>query len=79
MKQGRILSEMHTFDEKAIYAPSKRRPQVVDAIWTLFPAREFVDEIIGGNKEMKKARADARNKRETHLLPGFQDEAGRGK
>jgi len=79
MKQGRILSEMHPFDEKPIYAPSKRRPQVVDAIWTLFPSSEFVDEIIGGNKEMKKARADAGNKRETHLLPGFQGEAGRGK
>jgi len=79
MKQGRILSELHPFDEKPIYAPSKRRPQVVDAIWTLFPSSEFVEEIIGGNKEMKKARADAGNKRETHLLPGFQGEAGRGK
>jgi hypothetical protein len=79
MKQQRILSDMHPFDEKLIYAPSKRRPKIVDAIWTLFSSSEFVDEIIAGNKEMKKVHGEAgAKKRDIRFLPGFRDETGRG-
>jgi hypothetical protein len=79
MKESRILSEMHPFDEKLTHAPSKRRPKVVNAVWTLYPSPEFVDEIIGGNKEMKDQREAGGNKRENRLLPGFQEETSRGK
>jgi hypothetical protein len=65
MKQQRILSEMQPFNEKLVHAPSKGRPKVVDAIWTLFPSTEFVGEIIGGNKEIKVHREDGANKRES--------------
>ena len=42
-----------------------------------FPRREFVEEIIGGNKEMKMARAeDGIISGRISLLPGFQEEAG---
>jgi len=51
------------------------RPKVVDAVWTLFPANEFVDEIFSGNKEMKAHREEG----ERQLVPGFQEESGRGK
>jgi hypothetical protein len=79
MKQRRILSEMRPFDEKLIHAPSKRRPKIVDAIWTLYPSPDFVDEVIGGNKQMERAHRQAGgNKRESRLLPGFED-PGRGK
>jgi hypothetical protein len=80
MKERRILSEMQPFDEKPIHAPSKGRPKIVDAIWTLYPSQELVDEIIGGNKQMGQARGQAGgNKRESRLLPGFEDQSGRGK
>jgi hypothetical protein len=79
MKQRRILSELRPFDEQLINAPSKRRPQVVDAVWTLYPSQELVDEIIGGNKQMKAHRQVGTNKRESHLLPGFEGQQGRGK
>ena len=80
MKERRILSEMRPFDEKLIHAPSKRRPKIVDTIWTLYPSSEFVDEVIGGNKQMEKAhRQTGANKGESRLLPGFEDQQGRGK
>ena len=79
MKQRRILSELRPFDEQLINAPSKRRPQVVDAVWTLYPSQEFVDEIIGGNKQMKAHRQAGTNKRESNLLPGFEGQQDRGK
>jgi hypothetical protein len=80
MKQQRILSEMRPFDEKLVHAPSKRRPKIVDAVWTLYPSPEFVDEVIGGNKQMEKAHRQAGgNRGENRLLPGFQDEPSRGK
>ena len=80
MKQRRILSEMRPFDEKLIHAPSKRRPKIVDAIWTLYPSPDFVDEVIGGNKQMDRAHRQAGgNKRESRLLPGFEGQPGRGK
>ena len=56
MKQRRILAEIRPYDEKLIHAPSKRRPKIVDAIWTLYGSSEFVEEIIDGNKEMFQAR-----------------------
>ena len=62
MKQQRILSKMRLFDEKLVYAPSKGRPKIVDAVWTLYPSHEFVDEIIGGNKQMDQARTSGRGK-----------------
>jgi len=80
MKQRRILSEMLPFQEKLIHAPSKRRPKIVDAIWTLYPSTDFVDEVIGGNKQMERAHRQAGgNKRESRLLPGFEDQPSRGK
>ena len=75
MKQQCILSKMHPFNEKLITAPSKRRPKVVNAVWTLFPSNEFVEEIFSGNKEMKVHREEG----ERQLLPGFVEESGRGK
>jgi hypothetical protein len=79
MKKRRILSEMQSFDEELIHAPSKGRPKIVDAIWTLYASTEFVDEIIGGNKQMKQAqRVDGTNEGGSQLLPGFQ-EPSRGK
>jgi hypothetical protein len=79
MKNRRILSEMRPFDEKLIHAPSKGRPKIVDAIWTLYPSPEFVDEVIVGNKQMERAhRQPVENKGESRLLPGFQEEARPG-
>ena len=80
MKQRRILSKMLPSHEKLVHAPSKGRPKIVDAIWTLYPSQEFVDEIIGGNKQMDQARSKVGgNKRESRLLPGFEDQPDRGK
>ena len=56
------------------------RPKIVDAIWTLYLSPEFVDEVIGGNKQMERAHRQAGgNRGENRLLPGFQDEPSRGK
>jgi len=56
---------LRPFDEQLINAPSKRRPQVVDCRFgTLYPSQELVDEIIGGNKQMKAHRQAGTNKRE---------------
>jgi len=80
MKARRILAEMMAYDEQLIHAPSKRRPKIVDAIWTLYPSPEFVEEIVNGNKEMSTARTrDGGKKGESKLLQGFQEEASRGK
>jgi len=80
MTKRRILSEMQPFAEELINAPSKGRPKIVDAVWTLYPSSEFVDEIIRGNKQMDHVRRPASvNKRESQLLPGFQEEPSRGK
>jgi hypothetical protein len=80
MKERRILAEMMAYDEQLIHAPSKRRPKIVDAIWTLYPSAEFVEEIVNGNKDMSTARTRAGgNKGESKLLPGFQEEASQGK
>src|SRR5271165_3242605 len=79
MKKRRILSEMQPFAEELIHAPSKGRPKIVDAIWTLYASAEFVDEIIGGNKQMKQAQRVDGAKEGSQLLPGFQEEPSRGK
>ena len=77
MRERCILSKMLPSHEKLIYAPSKGRPKIVDAIWTLYPSQELVDEIIGGNKKMDQARSQiGGNKRESRLLPGFEDQPG---
>src|SRR5271165_727396 len=79
MKQRRILSEMLPFQEKLIHAPSKGRPKIVDAIWTLYPSQELVDEIIGGNKQIDQARSKVGgNKRERRLLSGSENQLDRG-
>jgi hypothetical protein len=79
MKQRRILSEMLPSQEKLIHAPSKGRPKIVDAIWTLYPSQELVDEIIGGNKQIDQARSKVGgNKRESRPLPGFEDQLDEG-
>ena len=81
MTKRRILSGMHPFDEELIHAPSKGRPKIVDAIWTLYASAEFVDEIIGGNKQMKQAMKQAHGAKEggSQLLPGFREEPGGNK
>ena len=81
MRKRRILSEMQPFAEELIHASSKGRPKIVDAIWTLYASAEFVDEIIGGNKQMKQAqRVDGTKEGGgSQLLPGFQEEPSRGK
>ena len=56
MKERRILSEMLPFHEKLVQAPSRGRPKIVDAVGTLYPSSEFVDDIINGNRKMSSAR-----------------------
>ena len=51
-----LLVPLLEFNQELIKAPSKRRPKIVDAVWTLYPSAEFVDEIISGNQEMKEYR-----------------------
>ena len=80
MKQRRILAEVEPYKEELVHVPTGRRPKIVNAVWTLFPSSEFVEEIIGGNREMSLARAQNEgNKRDNRLLPGFPDVEGRGK
>ena len=75
MKQRRVLSKLQAFDEKLVYAPTKGRPKIINAVWTLYPSDEFVDEIINGSKQMAHARTKVGgNKSESRFLPGFQDE-----
>ena len=74
MKHLRILASVQPFTEKLVYVPTKRRPKVVGAVWTLYPSSEFVEEVISGNKEMATARSGiGGNKGESALLPGFQE------
>ena len=70
MKKRRVLSEMQPFAEELVHAPSKGRPKIVDAIWTLYASAEFVDEIIGGNKQMKQAQRGVGAKEGGHF---YQD------
>ena len=80
MQKRRILSEAKPYNEELVQLPTRRRPKIVNAIWTLYPSTEFVQEVIGGNREMSLARAQSgEKKRENQLLPGFQDGQGRGK
>ena len=48
--------------------PTTRRPKIVNAIWRLYPSTEFVEEIIGGNREMSLARAQNGHGRGKGLL-----------
>jgi len=80
MKQRGVLSKLQAFDEKLAYAPTNGRPKIINAVWTLYPSDEFVDEIISGSKQMSHARTKVgANKSESRLLPGFQDQPRRGK
>ena len=57
-----------------------RGKKIVDAVWTLFPSQELVDEIIGGNKQIDQARNKiGGDRRESRPLPGFEDKLGGGK
>jgi hypothetical protein len=73
MKKAGILSEMQPFDEELIHAPSKGRPKIVNAVWTLYPSSDFVEDTITGNKYIAAAREQQNggNKGESRLLPGF--------
>jgi hypothetical protein len=71
MKELRILASVQPFTEKLVFVPTKRRPKMAGAVWTLYPSSEFVEEVISGNKEMATARSGG-NKGEGALLPGFQ-------
>jgi hypothetical protein len=80
MKQRRVLSKLQAFDEKLVYAPTRGRPKIINAVWTLYPSDEFVEEIITGSKHMSHARTRlGGNKSESRFLPGFQDQPSRGK
>ena len=68
MKQRRILSEVETYKEELVHMPTTRRPKIVNAIWRLYPSTEFVEEIIGGNREMSLARAQNGHGRGKGLL-----------
>jgi len=59
MKERRILSEMLPFHEKLVHAPSRGRPKIVDAVWTLYPSSEFVNDIVNGNRKMSSAGTKA--------------------
>ena len=80
MKQRGVLSKLQAFDEKLAYAPTNGRPKIINAVWTLYPSDEFVDEIISGSKQMSRARTGVgANKSESRLLPGLQEQPIRGK
>jgi hypothetical protein len=79
MKDRKILANAHPFDEKLVRASTKGRPKITDAVWTLYPSGELVEEIIDGNREMTSARIKAGgNKRVSRLLPGFADVGAQG-
>ena len=59
MKDRKILANAHPFDEKLVRASTKGRPKITDAVWTLYPSGELVEEIIDGNREMTSARIKA--------------------
>ena len=44
------------YNEKLTYVRTERRPAVVDAVWILYPSPEFIEEIVQGNVDMKRAR-----------------------
>src|SRR6266403_412237 len=74
MKQRGVLSKLQAFDEKLAYAPTNGRSKIINAVWTLYPSDEFVDEIISGSKQMSHARTKVgANKSESRLLPGLQN------
>ena len=54
-----VLHELHPYDEEVSYgAPSATggRRAVTEAVWKLFPSRQFAQEIIEGNIQMKQWR-----------------------
>lgn len=58
LKAQRVLDSICSHKEVLTYGekpPRGPRP-VVDAVWTLYPSRTLVDEIIAGNKEAKELR-----------------------
>jgi hypothetical protein len=59
MKQRRILREMQPYEERLTRAKTKRRPVIIDAVWTLYPSTELIEEIIKGNVEMASVRQKA--------------------
>jgi hypothetical protein len=74
MKQAAFLAVDHPYDEKLSYTAGKGGKKITDAVWTLFPAVTFIEEIIQGNTEMAHNRAQ-RTADLWPRLPGFKGRA----
>lgn len=75
-----ILEKGIPWEEKLVYGTTKGRKKIVDAVWTLFPSNELVEEIISGNKAMsrvKEAKVSGGNKGESLLLDDRKTDAKR--
>jgi hypothetical protein len=52
MKGEKILYQPRPYEEKLTLAAARGGRKIVGAVWTLYPAHEFVEEIIRGNEQM---------------------------
>ena len=62
MLKEKVLDYKRGPEEAIKYASTKGRKKVVDVVWTLFPSREFCEEIIKGNADMLHWRAKQQGK-----------------
>jgi hypothetical protein len=74
LENTNFLCKEHPYEEKIIYTPGKRRPKITDAVWDLYPSDEFIEEIISGNTEMAKHRAEGDMKKQGLSNLPFHDE-----
>lgn len=56
MVSSGVLEKGMPWEEQLKYGTTKGRKKITDAVWTLYPSHEFVEEIISGNKEMMRVK-----------------------